>query len=174
MVSRDRRREIATLLSEAENKKKESGVVQQGLFQPVRLTLFNINQYMQADDVEGFMDLLRQTHSPIDTWIHDEDENYCTLLMHACEQGAVKIAAALIAAGADPQKTDPDGDTAAAYAVDSDANNVALLNLLREHNVDFNLPNFVKEIVLDRAREYEDDEIVDYLSHLTHGKAPRL
>jgi len=159
--------EIRTLLNKGLSAQKKSQAAQSGFFKTSTLTLGKIDQCLTSDNAEGLIKLLHDTHSPIDPWITDSDGNECTVLMHACELGALNTIEALIDKGADPRKTDTDGDTAAAYAIDSDdTNDTAILELLKNKGVDLNLPNFKGETVLDRAKEFGNEEAETYLSDI--------
>lgn len=107
--------------------------------------------------------LIKEKNYPINKLgLVDEDENRCSLLMHACEMGAVKVVKSLLEAGVKINKKDADGDTALAYSVDcEEETQKEIINLLLNAGADVKSINNENETAIDRAKEYEEnDEIV--------------
>lgn len=130
---------------------------------------------IEQDNAEELIALIKKNNNPINKLcIKDEDENQCSLLMHACELGKVKIVKCLLDAGAKVNKQDQDGDTALAYAVDCEEETQKdILHLLLNKGADVRLRNHENETVIDRAKEYiGNDDIIKLLESSTYTPSP--
>lgn len=130
---------------------------------------------IKQDKGEELIALIKKSNNPINKLcITDEDQNQCSLLMHACELGKVKIVKCLLDAGAKVNKQDQDGDTALAYAVDCEEETQKdILHLLLNKGADVRLRNHENETVIDRAKEYiGNDDIIKLLESSTYTPSP--
>ncbi len=130
---------------------------------------------IEQDNAEELIALIKKNNNPINKLcIKDEDENQCSLLMHACELGKVKVVKSLLDMGAKINKQDQDGDTALAYAVDCEEDTQKdILHLLLSKGADVRLRNHENETAIDRAREYVgNDDVIKLLESSTYTLSP--
>ena len=108
--------------------------------------------------------------------ILDDDENECTLLMLACEEGAIETVKVLVAQGADVNAVDSEGDAVLVYAVENeleDAEEVELINVLLEHGAKVT-PKIEQRLKESLEADLVNKEVVEHLqSHKDIGLRQR-